>query len=149
MIVLLFGVFYFIFFLYNRDIVSADFLNRKLFSFRLLENCCSARPVSHFILYTLLGYFYPYCWKLAITTGVIWELVEVVAHHVTGGERQPTIANGNVEYSTNWWAGTSKDIVMNTTGFLFGSAIRDAVDRAKDSDDEDNESFDQQIGMYS
>lgn len=102
-------------------VTQIDIMNRKVFNFDILENCCSWWPISHFILFFILGVFFPQCWLQILSLGVLWELIEVGLSKVAKTERQQvTTKTGDVEYSTNWWAGSTKDIVMNFAGFGCG-----------------------------
>ena len=47
-----------------------DFMNQKLFNVPFLENCCSSWPLSHFLLFFILGFVFPGCLILLIIAGV-------------------------------------------------------------------------------
>lgn len=106
----------------TQNLLSRDFMNIKLFNFNALENCCSGWPISHFILFYILGLLFPDCTFWVIGAGVAWEVFEVLLSYVDIMNRQPVRGNisNKIEYSQNWWAGSSKDILMNTVGFLLG-----------------------------
>lgn len=109
-----------------KRIVTNDFMNVKLFDFPLLENCCSVWPLSHFVFFFILGLLFPDCDIPIIGLGVLWEGFEAVNTVLEGGQRQwvrPTTSSSKYEYSKNWWAGSAKDIVMNTLGFYLAKAI--------------------------
>lgn len=120
---------------YPRDkVIHKDIMNVKIFD-APLENCCSAWPISHFILFAVLGFAFPKCGVPVLTLGVGWELFEVALSSVNTIDRQGTRMEGanssEVEYSQNWWAGSFKDIFMNFAGFGFGWALRKVVDGCK------------------
>lgn len=127
------GVLLFLYYLYMRsrygnDIVENDILNRKVFTIEVLENCCSWWPITHFILFFILGFFFPYCGVLIITMGILWELLEMLMAKVTGKSVIQPMKDGNrYEYSENWWAGSMKDIIMNVLGFLVGKVLRQSL----------------------
>ena len=104
------------------EIVHKDFMNLKVFDFALLENCCSLWPLSHFFLFFVLGVLFPDCGFILMTIGVAWEGFEMAISSVQSKNRQAVrdLKRGNIEYSGNWWAGSTKDIVMNALGFSVG-----------------------------
>ena len=104
----------------TETIIQNDFMNVKLFD-APLENCCSMWPVSHFILFMILGFIFPSCAVPIISIGILWEIFEVLMSYAGTIKRQATrVTPSNVEYSTNWWAGSFKDIIMNCLGFFVG-----------------------------
>jgi hypothetical protein len=112
-------------------IVYADPMNEKVVDVPFLENCCSWWPISHLILFFFLGYFFPECWLYLIAFGVLWEIFEAVMFHLTKRPTQVTVGPGrNVEYTGNWWAGSFKDVLMNTLGVLGGLLLRRLVEAA-------------------
>lgn len=109
----------------EKGAVNADILNKIVFKAPFLENCCSWWPISHFILFSIIGFLFPDCDLMAITAGIGWELVEVGVYHAMGAQRQGVRTSGsqNVEYSGSWMQGSFKDIFMNTAGFYFGKTL--------------------------
>lgn len=108
----------------NGAIIETDFMNHKVIDLPGLENCCSWWPISHFILFLILGILFPECDVLIITAGILWELFEMLMASITASGRQPVRActGCQLEYSDNWWAGSFKDIIMNVAGFYTGKA---------------------------
>jgi hypothetical protein len=106
------------------DIVHHDFMNRKVFDFSLLGNCCSWWPISHFILFFFLGLLFPDCDIPIISIGVFWELFEIGVGYSLGDEIH-AVRRGvkNIEYVSSWWQGSMKDIVMDIAGFYLGKLI--------------------------
>lgn len=102
--------------------VYHDFMNRKVFDLPWLENCCSWWPLSHFIVFFILGVFFPSCDVLVIGAGILWELFEMVMAKLFNRQRQGIRrdTSNRVEYSSNWWAGSLKDIIFNILGFYSG-----------------------------
>ncbi len=105
-------------------VVNSDILNRKVGDMPYLENCCSWWPISHFLLFFILGVLFPHCDVLIIGAGIIWELLEMLMSYFFNRQRQPIKSESNVEYSGNWWAGSFKDIVFNIAGFYLGKWYR-------------------------
>lgn len=108
----------------DKQVAENDMMNRKVFECGVFENCCSMWPISHFIFFMILGFLYPKCWVPILILGASWELIEMGAGYLMDGGLQPMkTEKGNIEYSNNWWAGSSKDIVFNTAGFAVGAII--------------------------
>lgn len=76
--------------------------------------------LSHFILYFILGYYFPNCGCIIISIGIIWEIIEESLGYVF-----PKInvkqQNGLVE-SVRWWKGSVFDIIVDILGFYLGKA---------------------------
>lgn len=106
--------------------VLSDPMNYIAFNFPFLEQCCSWWPISHFILFFIIGLLFPGCDYFAILAGIGWELVEVGMYHALNKDRQGVrnLNSNFVEYSESWWAGSFKDIFMNIIGFYTGKIIR-------------------------
>jgi len=123
-VIVVFILFYYLFLkgsVGDGKIAVNDRMNYKVFDFPLLENCCSWWPISHFFMFFVLGVLFPDCGVLLVTLGVMWELFEEGMDKLSGRERQKIkTASGKVEYSQNWWAGSMKDVIMNTAGFAAG-----------------------------
>lgn len=113
----------------EKEIVKNDIFNRKIFDIPWLENCCSFWPVSHFILFFILGLLFPNCDVPLISLGILWEGFEMFWASVQGSERQWVMENGNIEYSGNWWAGSAKDILFNIAGFYTGKFVSKSMNK--------------------
>lgn len=102
-----------------------DLMNQKVFSISMLDNCCSWWPISHLILFFILGLLFPYCDVPIITAGIIWELIEMILSKIFNRRRQGMRVKGSetIEYSGNWWAGSFKDILFNIIGFYLGKIV--------------------------
>lgn len=91
-----------------------DVMNRRLFTIRIFgEKCCSLWPLTHFVLFFVIGMVYPNCFWYAMAAGIIWELIEGMtpALPVVG-----PLAD-SLEYP-DWWKPSPKDILFNAAGFL-------------------------------
>jgi len=112
---------------YGLDYKNNDFMNIKLFNFPAFgEKCCSGWPISHFILFMILGMLFPDCGKLIITIGILWEGLEYAAGLYFSGFdmiRPKSQNNSNTQYSEQWLAGNWYDIIFDVLGFLFGRFI--------------------------
>lgn len=98
-----------------------DLLNHNVLTTPLSEKPLSFWPISHFLLFFLLGLLFPDCAVLIITIGVLWEVFEVIMGKLlpmAGGTAQ-----GNMQYGGNWWGGNFQDIVMDIAGFFVGVAF--------------------------
>lgn len=102
------------------EVSTADFMNKKVFSVPWNSNCCSWWPVSHFILYAILGFLFPDCFWWLMLFGVIWECMESVAAMMTNGKRQKLITNEGVQYADSWFQGSVSDVFFNAAGFGAG-----------------------------
>lgn len=130
-VVLIIGYWFFMLGAYGTDVkaIMADPLNRIVVDVPIIENCCSWWPISHFILFFIIGVLFPECDVEAITCGVLWELFEVGAHYAIGKERQYVRKQDAIEYSQSWWAGSFKDIFFNIAGFYLGKLTIKATGR--------------------
>jgi len=73
---------------------------------------------SHFILFSLLGFFFPCCDAIIIALAAVWELVE---HFMGLTTNQVDIPNrGPVQ----WWYGSAVDVAIDIVGFYVGKSIR-------------------------
>lgn len=101
--------------------IERDPLNKKIFS--LGKNCCSWWPITHFVFYLFLGYWFPSCgWELFLI-GVGWEGFEEGMALLNGRESSTSLSE-ETQYSKSWWGGSLLDIVFNTAGFFVGYGIR-------------------------
>jgi len=113
----------------NHETAYVDPLNRIVVRVNVLENCCSWWPISHFILFFIIGLLFPRgCDLVAIGGGIVWELFEVCAYYTLNMDRQAVRSGSGVQYSGNWWAGSFKDLIFNTMGFYLGKTIAIAFD---------------------
>jgi hypothetical protein len=75
--------------------------------------------VSHFLLYTGLGYFFPDKLLMFFTLGIVWEIFEWM-----NSEYNVTLFGmelNNVDSQEGWWYGRSIDIIFNMSGYILGS----------------------------
>ncbi len=61
---------------------------------------------------------------IILSAGIFWEVIESCLAYVFKKPRQAIrSSSGNVEYSDSWIAGSFKDILFDTAGFLLGRTI--------------------------
>ena len=70
--------------------------------------------VSHFLLYTILGFAFPHLWCLLLLCSFSWELFEYIMSWVE------KICCGINTY----WYGRWSDLGVNTSGFIVGLTLR-------------------------
>ena len=99
---------------------SSDFLNKKIINIELFNKpCCSWWPVSHFILYFILGFLYPGYQFEFIIIGIGWELFEHLTSPISKLMRTNNENVKNIEY-TSWISGSFNDIIFNIAGLYTG-----------------------------
>ena len=114
------------------NLVANDFMNQTVFKLPSGEPI-SYWPISHFVLFLILGFLFPGCWLLLIVAGILWEVFEMAMgkvmnrsyHHVTR-------TNGNVQYE-QWIQGSFMDIFMDIGGIIVGLLLRYIVDSCRNS----------------
>lgn len=123
-VIIIYGLYLRIMYKDQPTMVKNDLLNQKQFDLPMLENCCSWWPISHFILFSLIGFFFPNCAFIAIVGGILWELLEMFISSLMKQNRQAIRIDTGIEYSENWFAGSTKDIILNIFGFYTGQFVR-------------------------
>lgn len=113
---------------YSGNYIENDSLNRKVFEWNWLENCCSWWPITHLISFTILSYLFTYCEKVLFLGGVAWELFEAIMNYIIRGTLKKQAMrvgiDSKVQYSEIWWAGSIKDILFNILGIIIGRNLR-------------------------
>lgn len=103
-----------------------DILNIRILPVRN-TTCCSSWPISHFVLFAIMGFLYPQYWLPILAAGVTWEVIEGIINflHNQGRNHATRSVESSlhvVEYET-WWAASNKDIGFNIAGQLLGIGI--------------------------
>ena len=105
-----------------------DKMNKVLFRLPGIGDV-SGWPLSHFILFFILGILFPDCDFIVITAGVIWEIwEEVYGRYIlkdpsnTPSHTSEAGFRPDIQYE-RWWSGSVKDIVFNILGFYLGKFI--------------------------
>jgi len=107
-----------------------DPLNRKVLDIPWLGGCCSWWPVLHFVMYAILGFYFPQCFLLLVIIGIAFEFFETGMGHVlqrcgVGDDvTLPPSPSPDVEYGRLWWYGSPKDVFFNIAGLLTGISLR-------------------------
>ena len=110
--------------------IERDPLNRKVFS--MGKNCCSWWPITHLLFYMVLGFFFPDCWLLILSVGVVWEGIEEAMAMFSGRESSSSAPlSESTQYSKTWWGGSLTDILFNTVGFVIGAGIKYLSDTSR------------------
>ena len=78
--------------------------------------------MTHFVLYGIMGFFFPTCDAIVISLGAFWELVEHYMSLTTEPIRRPNPNGGYTK--TQWWYGSAVDIVVDIFGFYVGKSLR-------------------------
>ena len=130
-----------------------DYLENTAFKSKFLAELCGESgnyswwPITHFILYLVLGILCPDIWLYLFVLGIIWELFEwaggiFLCKHDKFSEK---IVNKNLmkkieskkQYGEEWVAGKFSDLFFNGAGLALGLGIRKVYDssKAKKKDD--------------
>ena len=110
---------------------SSDIFNKKLINFDIFgQPCCSWWPISHFILYLILGFLFPDYQLEFILIGIVWELLECLMGFICrdfSSVKKGDDANG-VEY-VYWMSGSFKDIIFNIIGLYTGVLLNRIINK--------------------
>ena len=83
--------------------------------------------LSHFIVFTLAGYFYSNQFYLAVILGILWEIVEYLLGVNTPRFLKCKMKGKNqtlAEKNDAWWYGRYEDVVVDILGFMTGYFIK-------------------------
>jgi glycopeptide antibiotics resistance protein len=105
---------------------KCDFMNKT--AFRINESCCSYWPISHFIMYFILGFLFPNCWPILILVGIGWEGLEFLFGLFEKSKAKDT----SLGYSRKWWAPNVADLILNVLGLSLGVALAKALQAYKE-----------------
>lgn len=73
----------------------------------------SGWSITHFTLFTIIGWMFPHNGVTAITLGILWESLEWMLGYLSkmiGGDEK-------------FWYSRFSDIIVNTAGFIFGASL--------------------------
>lgn len=115
----------------GENIIETDPFNEKLIHVPGLGDLSGWR-ISHLVLFFIIGFMFPGCDVLAITSGIVWEIFEEVMGKIIPPKhvRDRSDEGGSIEdlqdkdYKYNWWSGSVNDIWLNTVGFYLGKSMR-------------------------
>ena len=108
-------------------IAQKDFMNQKIININLWKGntfTLSMWPVSHFILFFVLGYFFPNCWVWIFIAGAVWEILEFVVGYIAA-QRNALLKTSTwtgIQYKI-WWGGSWADLLFNAAGLAMGIAL--------------------------
>ena len=94
-------------------------------------------PLTHFILYLVLGIGCPKIFPYLFLVGIMWELVECIIGKVAFKIKGPRNTVKKTQYGKKWVSGKFSDLFFNGAGLALGLGIRKVYDscRAKERDD--------------
>lgn len=91
--------------------LSNDPLQYKLFN---NINNINGWSITHFIVFTLAGYYGHKHIFLLMLIGILWELTEVLLGYIT---------KQNKTDDSVWWYGSYEDIIVNFIGLMTGKYL--------------------------
>jgi len=107
---------------FSQNIIHTDPFNKSWFSVGPIQ--FGFWPLSHFILYLILGFLFPECWLILMILGIIWEGIEFLTGVLLEKEQKH---RNDVLYSGKWWRGNLYDPLFNGLGLLTGWYISTLV----------------------
>ena len=131
--------------IYYKCLVDIYGMERYMYN-DVMNYCMSYKPfgidlslgfwsITHFIIYCIAIMLCPseYVYNVMIYgffVGILWEIIEdMISYFVKGKDlnkkhsRRDVLNNNELQY-TNWWAGSSGDIIYNIIGMATGYIIR-------------------------
>ena len=114
-----------LFALYGPKSTVIDPLNHKIINIPYLNWQYSLWPITHFIFYLILGYYYPQYIIVFMIMGIFWELFEMCLGKIISCFIKDHPDNilvdkiKNIQYTTTRLSSYS-DIVFNTLGLITG-----------------------------
>lgn len=107
----------------KNEMANHDPLNKIIVN--VTKTCCSWWAITHILLFMIMGFMFPNCALFILLLGAMWEFTEdfLGSTGITKGKAIRGITN-KVEYASSWWAGSFKDILLNTIGFFIGVWVR-------------------------
>ena len=118
-----------------RWLAKKDPFDKVIFKSKFLNDICgetngySCWPISHFIMYVVLGLVAPDLWYIWLVVGIAWELVEYGGGKWLTSKGLQRVVNPtskdteDSQYASEWMGGSISDIIFNTTGLFTGMAI--------------------------
>ena len=115
------------------DIMSPTVFKSKLLADLMGESAAySLWPISHFVLYLVLGYVAPHWWWLWFCIGVAWELFEYgcvqLVYNLKSNEGTSKLGKEaermfTPQYGDEWVSGRKSDILFNAGGLIVGVVL--------------------------
>ena len=112
-----------------RAITGKDFMDTTVLTSQSLYNvtgeykCLSWWPISHFIMYVVLGAVAPEYWLLWFCIGIGWELLEWGGGKMLSAAGRDNLIRSHdnrTQYGDNWVAGSVTDVIFNGVGLGVG-----------------------------
>ena len=110
------------------DIVNHDVLNKAIiYTDTKAFGNLSWWPISHIVFNAILTVIWPEHVAHIFSLGVLWEIFEYYTNkaHSDGKTlkfKSVRDKNNNIQYE-KWWSSSSKDILFNILGILFGLSV--------------------------
>lgn len=123
--VLLAGAIYFsIVSLFFKGFNHRDYLNTIIYSDKCLGKV-SWWPVTHFVLYFILGLLFPDCDLIIIIVSFLWEAFEeFLGRFLYDNDIKMPFQDGTYEVQyKRWWRGSWFDILYNLSGYYSAKAL--------------------------
>ncbi|MBL4898190.1 MAG: hypothetical protein JKX76_00955 [Colwellia sp.] len=113
-----------------------DTWNKCVFNVQIMgDNCISWWPISHFIMFFLIGAIFPSDWLVYwFIGGIYWELLETMAGKMLYVKSARESCD-NCQYK-KWLDGAFTDILFNGTGLLVGWGMRELVLKGMNKSDQ-------------
>jgi hypothetical protein len=100
-----------------------DFLNHLIF--RWQDDCCSWWPMTHFVLFFIIGTLVPDKGIIPIyIMGILWEVFENIVGRSTNMPKNVIRSNNKLQYNYLWWSGSLKDVWFNGVGLCMGYVFK-------------------------
>jgi hypothetical protein len=99
------------------DLNDCDILSGSEYRCIFFGDKCGLWPVTHFIFYAILGFFFPQCFIFLMLVGLFWEGIETILNTITN------IYNGKSINCYDWIHGNIRDIGYNVLGYLVGASL--------------------------
>lgn len=107
---------------FGLDFSSKDFMNYNVIHVPYYGEM-SFWPITHFVLFMILGILFPCCDVIVIVAGIVWEIIEeLFGKYYEKNIAKIDTSNKDIQYPV-WWGGRVSDIVCNILGFYTGKLI--------------------------
>jgi len=93
---------------------------------------CDGWSISHFLLFCILGYYFPKEFKFTMILGIFWEMLEWIISHTNSKNfiildklRGISTCKLTTDDTINehWFYAKYTDLLMNMSGFIVGSKL--------------------------
>ena len=90
-------------------------------------------PISHFIMYVVLGIIAPEYWLLWFCIGIGWELLEWGGGKILSASGRDNLVrsrDSRTQYGDNWVAGSITDVICNGAGLGLGVLLSKLIHKS-------------------